>query len=72
MRSSAPNTERRSTGVTLLEVIIAVTIFSIVSIVALTTMNEGTDAARLSTIQADLRRVGEKALNDIVKDVRSS
>ncbi len=71
MRSSASNTDRRS-GLTLLEVIIAVTIFSVVAIVALGTMNESSDAARLSTIQSDLRRVGEKVLNDMVKDFRST
>ncbi|MEZ0229256.1 MAG: type II secretion system protein J [Planctomycetota bacterium] len=71
MRYSARSTDRRA-GVTLLEVIIGVSIFSVVLIVALSQMNESGDAVRLATLQADLRKNGERVLAAIVKDVRST
>jgi prepilin-type N-terminal cleavage/methylation domain-containing protein len=71
MRYSARSTDRRA-GFTLLEVIIAVSIFSVVLIVALSQMNESGEAVRLATLQADLRKSGERVLAQIVKDVRST
>src|SRR5689334_19696269 len=68
MRSSARRIERRR-GFSLLEVIVAASIFSVVMIVALSQIKESGDAAKLSTVQADLRKQGEKCLNDIVRDV---
>ncbi|HZU96965.1 MAG TPA: prepilin-type N-terminal cleavage/methylation domain-containing protein [Planctomycetota bacterium] len=68
MRSSARPTDRRR-GFTLLEVIIAATIFSIALLIALTQIKETSDVANLGTVQADLRKQGEKCLNDIVRDL---
>jgi prepilin-type N-terminal cleavage/methylation domain-containing protein len=74
MRSSARSTERRRRqgGFTLVEVIIASSIFVVVMIVALQQVKESGDAARLSTVQADLRRTGERAMQAIIKDLRST
>ncbi len=63
---------RRSRGFTLVEVIIAVAIFSIVIGVALSQLSESTDATRTVTAQSDLRRIGENVMNDIVRDLRST
>lgn len=71
MRFSARRTER-SRGFSLLEVIVAASIFSVIMIVALSQIKESGDAAKLSTVQADLRKQGEKCLNDVVRDLRSS
>jgi prepilin-type N-terminal cleavage/methylation domain-containing protein len=74
MRYSARSTERRrrQAGFTLVEVIIASSIFVVVMIVALQQVRESGDVARLSTVQADLRRTGERVMQAIIKDLRST
>jgi prepilin-type N-terminal cleavage/methylation domain-containing protein len=59
MRSSVGSTRPASGGFSLLEVTIATSLFSVVMIVALTTMKESTDATNIATTQADLRRTGD-------------
>lgn len=73
MRSSAPSIDRvRSAGFSLLEVIAAVTLFSIVIAIALAQMIESSDATRYAVVRADLRREGERVLAQIVQDLRST
>src|SRR4029079_7227791 len=69
MRPSARTTKRRL-GHTLIEMMIAMTIFSVVLGVALQQLNDSTDAARFSTVQADLRRIGQDILSRIAQDLR--
>ena len=75
MSRSAPSTERRRArrrGFTLLEVMIASTIFAIVMIIALSQMSESTDLTRLAVAQADLRQNAQAALDRIARDLRST
>lgn len=70
-RSTEPVARARG-GFTLIEVIIAVAIFSIVIAIGLQQVSESTDATRTVTAQADLRRVGEGVMNEVVRDLRST
>ena len=69
MRSSAPSIDRRSGGFTLLEVVIAVSLFAIIIVLALSQIIEATDTTRYATVRADLRRQGELVLGQIVQDL---
>jgi prepilin-type N-terminal cleavage/methylation domain-containing protein len=71
MRSSAPSTERRA-GFTLVEVVVAASLFSVVLVLALANVGESVDAAKLTTVQSELRRTGERVMTAIVKDLRST
>jgi hypothetical protein len=68
MRSSARNVS----GFTLLEVTIAATLLTIILIVALSHVEESTNAVTGTSVQADLRRIGEGALQRLTRDLRST
>jgi prepilin-type N-terminal cleavage/methylation domain-containing protein len=75
MRSSVRSTSARrarGAGFSLLEVIIAATLFSVVVLIALQGINESTEASRLAIAQADLRRIGDGILEQISRDLRST
>jgi prepilin-type N-terminal cleavage/methylation domain-containing protein len=59
-------------GHTLVEVMIAMSVLAIVLGVALQQLNDSVQASTYSTVQADLRRIGQDILARIAQDIRSS
>jgi type II secretory pathway pseudopilin PulG len=62
----------RIAGITLLEIIIAVSIFAVVLIFFFTMWNEAMDVGRIQTVQSELRARAQFALDRIVNDLRST
>jgi prepilin-type N-terminal cleavage/methylation domain-containing protein len=72
MRRSAPSTDRRRGGFTLLEVVIAAAILSSVLSITLLHLNETMGASTVTTVQADLRRGGLDILARLAEDLRAT
>jgi prepilin-type N-terminal cleavage/methylation domain-containing protein len=72
MRRSAPSTERRRHGFTLIEVVVAATILSTVLTITLLHLSETMGASTVTTVQADLRRNGLEILARMAEDVRAT
>lgn len=69
---SSPRSTSRRAGFTLLEILVASTIFAVVLVLALTQIQESSGVTREATVQADLRRIGDDILARIVRDLRST
>lgn len=63
---------RRSAGLTLLEVVIAVAVFAVVLALFLSSFMEATDAGKTLTTDIELRSKGQDLLARIAQDLRSS
>ncbi|MEZ0229442.1 MAG: type II secretion system protein J [Planctomycetota bacterium] len=74
MRSLARSTRARArrAGFSLLEVVIAASLFSVVLLISLQGITESTEASKLAIAQADLRRIGDGVLEQITRDLRST
>lgn len=70
MRPSARSTRRRDGGFTLVEMIIVAALFALVLGVALQGLLDSTQASTYSTVQADLRRIGQDVLSRMAQDIR--
>lgn len=72
--SAAPGSSRvlRARGVTLVEVIIATSVFAVILILALTEFRQSVDLVKQGAAEADLRRVAQRALDEICMDVRQT